>query len=148
MLSESTGRVKRFFASPGILPEDTLCARRQADEVQRRFRLTSSFEIKRVRRLGKSYAHPLLVLIAQRNELATSRFAVSAGRSVGNAVQRNRAKRLLREAIRPLLSDIEPGWDVLLLARQPMEKATFQQSQEALVRLLERSKLLVNGNDY
>ncbi len=147
MLSVSIGRVEFLFASPGVRLEDTPCIRPHILQVQRRFRLTSSNDFKRVRRLGKSYAHPLLVLIAQKNELGILRFAVSAGRRVGNAVRRNRAKRLLREAIRSLIPDIAPGWDFVILARQPMEKATFIQTQEALIRLLQRAKLWVKGNE-
>ena len=109
--------------------------------MKRRFRLTGTKDFKRVRKLGKSYAHPLLVLVALPNELESSRFAVSAGRSVGNSVQRNRAKRLIREALRPLLPDIKPGWDVLLLARHSLAGAEFLQTQEVLKLLLQRSRL-------
>ena len=100
----------------------------------------------RVRRLGKSYAHPLLVLVALPNELGSSRFAVSAGRSVGNAVQRNRAKRLIRESVRPLISRIKPGWDILFLARSSLAAAEFLQAQEAVIQLLQRSQLVENSN--
>lgn len=114
----------------------------QGKLVKRRFRLTKSTDFKRVRRMGKSYAHPLIVLIAHPNEHEHSRFAVAAGRSLGNAVQRNRAKRRLREAIRPLIPLIAPGWDVLVLARRPLLGATFQQCQDALADLLKRARLL------
>ncbi len=67
--------------------------------------------------------------------------------AVGNAVRRNRAKRFLREAVRSLIPEIAPGWDFVILARQPMEKATFIQTREALIRLLQRAKLLVKGNE-
>ncbi len=111
--------------------------------MQRRFRLTGSNDIKRVRRFGKSYAHPLIVLIAKQNERAITRIAVATGRSVGNAVQRNRAKRLIREAVRPLYPRIAPGWDVLLLARQPMAGAAWDQTRDAVHELLQRARLLV-----
>ena len=111
--------------------------------MKRRFRLTSSTDFKRVRRSGKSYAHPLVVLIALPNQLDKSRLAVSAGRSVGNAVHRNRAKRLIREALRPLTVDIVPGWDVVFLARQPISGATFEEVQAASVSLLRRAHLLI-----
>ena len=110
--------------------------------MKRRFRLTSTKDFKRVRRLGKSYAHPLIVLVALPNEQGNSRFAVSAGRSVGNAVQRNRAKRLIREAMRPLIPSVTPGWDVLLLARHALAETEFLTAQGALVLLLQRSRLI------
>ncbi|MGE5220881.1 MAG: ribonuclease P protein component [Omnitrophica WOR_2 bacterium] len=112
--------------------------------MKRRFRLSSSSDYQRVRRKGKSYAHPLIVLIVLPNELEKSRFAVSAGRSVGNAVQRNRAKRLLRESLRPHIPDITSGRDILLLARHAILEASFQEIQAALNVLLRRSHLLEN----
>jgi ribonuclease P protein component len=95
-----------------------------------------------VRRLGKSFAHPLIVLIAQPNDLQQSRFAVSAGRTIGNAVQRNRAKRLIRAALQPLVLVITPGWDLLLMARKPMVTATYSDTIKALHSLLARAELI------
>ena len=114
--------------------------------MKRRFRLTSTKDFKRVRRLGKSYAHPLIVLVALPNGVGTSRFGVSAGRSVGNAVQRNRAKRLIREAVRPLVPNVRPGWDVLFLARYALAEAEFLQAQGAVNLLLQRSRLIEDNH--
>lgn len=83
--------------------------------------------------------------MAMPNGLEDTRFAVAAGRSIGNAVERNRAKRLLREAIRPLLPQVKPGWDVVLLARQPILAAPFPQIRETLHSLLLRARLLKNS---
>jgi ribonuclease P protein component len=115
--------------------------------VKRRFRLTRSTDFKRVRRLGKSYAHPLIVLIALPNELETSRFAVAAGRSVGEAVGRNQAKRRLREALRPFLPAIASGWDVILLGRRPISTASFHEIQQALQALMQRARILKEPHD-
>jgi ribonuclease P protein component len=118
-----------------------------ANRVQRKFRLASSNDYLRVRRTGKSFAHPLAVLVSLPNALGYSRFAVSAGRGVGNAVKRNRAKRLLREAIRSHLNMIAPGWDVVMVARQPLPGAKFQDVDEAVKLLLLRAHLIeVNNN--
>jgi ribonuclease P protein component len=120
---------------------------RLAIRVQRKFRLTSSNDYMRVRRTGKSFAHPLAVLLALPNTFGYSRFAVSAGRRVGNAVKRNRAKRLLREAIRSQMRLIAPGWDVVFVARQPLAQAEFQEVSEAVKLLLLKARLLeVNTN--
>lgn len=95
-----------------------------------------------MRRFGKSYAHPLIVLIALPNEMDISRFATAAGRSIGNAVQRNRAKRILRETVRPQIPMITSGWDVVLLARKPMSTADFRDVEVALNNLLSQANLL------
>ena len=93
----------------------------------------------RVRRSGKSYAHPLLVLIIKAGKDPISRFAVTAGKSVGNAVQRNRAKRLLRAALQEVISDIPPGYQGILIARQPILEVTCQETSLALRSLLEKT---------
>jgi len=110
--------------------------------MKRQFRLTRSTDFQRVRRYGKSYAHPLLVLIALPNQKDITRIGVTAGRSVGNAVQRNRAKRLIRAAIQPYLGVVFPGWDFVLIARHKLNTADFRQTQESLNTLLERAELL------
>ena len=96
--------------------------------------------------MGKSYAHPLLMLVTQPNQSERSRFAVSAGRAVGKAVERNRAKRLIRASILSILESIKPGWDIVLLARRPMAKASFQETCQALANLCERAGLMVGNH--
>lgn len=110
--------------------------------MKRRFRLTRATDFERVRRFGKSYAHPFIVLIALPNETDKSRYAVAAGRSIGNAVQRNRAKRILREKLRPMIPSISAGWDVILLARKPFLMATDDEIKNALSSLLSQANLL------
>ncbi|MCL4257371.1 MAG: ribonuclease P protein component [Anaerolineales bacterium] len=95
-----------------------------------------------MRRLGKSYPHPFVVLVVQANDIARVRVGVAAGRSVGGAVQRNRAKRVLRAAMQPLLERIAPGHDLVLIARAGILASSSQQAQAALERLLRRAKLL------
>jgi ribonuclease P protein component len=110
--------------------------------VKRRFRLTRSTDFQRVRQCGKSYAHPLLVLVVLPNLEENSRFGVTAGRSVGKAVQRNRAKRRLRAAVRVCLPMLHSGWDIIFIARRPILDASFKQIQAAMSMLLRRADLL------
>ena len=116
-------------------------------QVKRRFRLTRSNDFKRVWRSGKSYAHPLVVLFVLASEAPGVRVGVAAGRTVGNAVRRNRAKRLLRAAMQNLYPKIVPGFDLLLIARQPLFSATLTQTHEALFKLLSRARLLSPTHD-
>ena len=110
--------------------------------MQRNFRLTRSEDFKRVRRDGKSYAHPLVVFIVQNNDQPRVRVGVAAGKSVGTAVYRNRAKRLLREVMRSLIPNIASGSDLILIARPALVSATLEDTQRALLNLLQRAKVL------
>jgi ribonuclease P protein component len=122
--------------------------------VQREFRLTRSEDFKRVRRYGKSYAHPLMVLVVQANGeagmpgagLNKLRVGVAAGRTVGNAVKRNRAKRLLRAAMRTLLPELASGWDLILIARPALASSNLNETRQVLLSLLRRSRLIFPSN--
>jgi ribonuclease P protein component len=109
--------------------------------LNRRFRLTRTEDFERVRRQGKPYPHPLVVLIKLANELQRPRIGVAAGRSVGNAVKRNRAKRLLREGMRPLLTEIQPGHDIVLLGRTAINQASGAEVHQALAALVQKASL-------
>lgn len=76
-----------------------------------------------------------------------ARCGVAAGRKLGNAVQRNRAKRLLRSAIHPWLPGLLPGRDLILIARRPILEASFSEIQEALRTVLWRAKLVQETHD-
>ena len=122
--------------------------------MQRKFRLTRSEDFKRVRRSGKSYAHPLVVLIVQTHDQRSNpvdqprvKIGVAAGRTVGTAVHRNRAKRLLREAMRSLIPNIASNLDLILIARPGLVTATLEETRRALLTLLERAKILISTNE-
>lgn len=110
--------------------------------LKRGVRLQKPADFKRVRRQGKSHAHPFVVLISRPNDLGIVRVGVSAGKRVGNAVQRNRAKRLLRAAMAPLLEAIQPGQDIVLLARKGILDAGSPRVREVLEGLAKRAKLI------
>ncbi len=110
--------------------------------MRRRYRLRSKERFQQVRRQGRSYKHRLLVLVVLPNDLPYSRFGFTASKRVGNAVKRNRARRLMREAMRLRLERIQPGWDVVCIARPPMAQATFHDVQAACDELLARARLL------
>ncbi len=110
--------------------------------MRRRYRLRSKERFQQVRRQGRSYKHRLLVLVVLPNGLPYSRFGFTASKRVGNAVKRNRARRLMREAMRLRLEKVHPGWDVVCIARPPIVQASFHEVQAACDELLARARLL------
>jgi ribonuclease P protein component len=110
--------------------------------VKRAFRLAKSTDFERVRSSGKSFPHPLLVLLVAPNDCDQVRIGVAAGRSLGCAVKRNRAKRLLRASIEPLAPGVAKGWDVILLARRELLDAGLDKIRGAMELLLKKAGLL------
>lgn len=109
--------------------------------MQKRFRLRTDAQFRRVRGSGRSWPGPLLVLYALPNDEGVTRVGLSAGKRVGKAVTRNRIKRLLREAVRQRLGVIKQGYDLILIARAPIATATYREVVAAVEQLLRRSQL-------
>ena len=107
--------------------------------MQRHHRLTGEKRISAVHRNGRSAANGLLVFRTSPNGLDRSRFCFIAAKRVGNAVVRNRVKRRLRELVRN--SQIDPGWDVIIMARRGAGEAEFAKLESAVANLTRRSKL-------
>lgn len=110
--------------------------------MNRSFSLRGGADFQRVWDDGKSWSHPLVILRARANGTERCRFGFVAGKKVGNAVARNRAKRLLREATRQRLTTIAPGWDIILIARGGAGKAEFKDVESAVASLFDRASLI------
>jgi ribonuclease P protein component len=86
----------------------------------RRRRLSRSAEFDRVYREGRSHAGRHLVLYSfprEGDDDAAPRLGLSVGRKVGGAVERNKVKRLLREAFWQSEERLPPGHDFVVVAR-------------------------------
>ncbi len=92
---------------------------------------------------GRAWSHALLILRARTNGTEKNRFGFVVGKKVGKAAQRNRVKRLMREAVRHRRDTLSRGWDIILIARGGADKAEWKDIDAALGNLLERARLIV-----
>lgn len=92
-------------------------------------------------------SHPLLAARILRTDLEMTRFGMATGRALGSAVIRNRIRRRIREVLRAMEADIQPGWDVLLIARPALVAADHQTLVTTLRRQLGRSGVLGGPKD-
>lgn len=108
--------------------------------MKKRERLRARKDFVTVYRRGRAWANQFLVLRALPSDLPHHRCGFVVSKRVGKAVVRNRLKRRLREALRPLI--VQPGWDLILLARPPAAGASYHELRQAIVNLLSRARLL------
>jgi ribonuclease P protein component len=85
--------------------------------IARDLRLRREREFDLVRTRGATQTSRYFVLKVLPNDLEHNRYGFAAGKRLGNAVQRNRAKRLMREAVRLYHPTLAQGYDVVLIAR-------------------------------
>lgn len=91
---------------------------------------------------GKAFVHPLLILYVRKNKEKVSRIGITTGKKVGGAVQRNRCRRIIREAYRPLCSRITRHVDLVFVARKATVDSTSKQLHEVITQLLTKAELL------
>jgi len=105
--------------------------------------LTKSVQYALVYKEGKSWVSSSMVMKALPNGLSLSRYGFSISKRVGNAVTRNRVKRLLREILR--LTPLEPGWDIIFIARPAAATTKYAELKKSVESLLSRAQLLMEN---
>ncbi|MGQ9598629.1 MAG: ribonuclease P protein component [Anaerolineae bacterium] len=120
---------------------------RLSHRMRKKYRLRTSADFERLRQEGQTWVHPLLILSTLPNGLLYNRFGFIVGRRLGRATQRNRIKRRMREAVRLRIQkgEIVTGWDLVFVARYPIQQATFHQIYEAVGVLMRRAGLISEG---
>lgn len=117
-------------------------------ELKIRFRLCKQGILRKnkhfqiVYKTGKSYSNKMLVLYVMPKSDSLRRVGFAAGKRLGNAVIRNRVKRLLREAYRLHQHRLMNGVDLLLVGRQPLVHAGLANVNKALLDLSQRAKIM------
>jgi ribonuclease P protein component len=112
--------------------------------VEREYRLRRAGDIERVRKTGRSWAVGPVVLVAAPgpDPAGVTRSSFITGKKIGGAVERNRARRQMREAVRALRPQIAGGWDLVWIARPSIHNQEFGRISGAVQECLRRARLL------
>jgi len=97
--------------------------------------LRSVSDFQQIQSHSRSRSHPLLLMRYRRNGLDRTRYGISTGRKIGPAVVRNGVRRRLRTILRALNLEVQPGFDILLVAR-PAAAGVKQAELEVALRQL------------
>jgi ribonuclease P protein component len=110
--------------------------------MQHDLRLRHTHHFQRLRREGRSYPRPLMVMSIAPNMLAHNRYGLITSKHIGKAVKRNRLRRRMREAVRLLHPQLKSGYDIVFVARLPLVKQPFDIVQRTISDLFQQAGLL------
>jgi ribonuclease P protein component len=106
--------------------------------IARDMRLRSKRDFERTRSRGRSWNNRLAVIVVNPNDLDHNRYGFATGKKIGGAVERNRAKRLFREAVRHEDPNLGQGHDIIFIARNSFRDDTSLDEVTEAVRNLTR----------
>lgn len=109
-------------------------------------KIKRTWQFRKIYKEGVKYFDNLFVLYVLPNNTQEIRIGLTVTKKVGISVQRNRIKRLIREVFRSL-SEIEPGNDLVIIARKAALNLKYSQVQASLNSLLYRARILRSGRN-
>ncbi|ASA24995.1 ribonuclease P protein component [Paenibacillus donghaensis] len=106
-------------------------------------RLRNRADFSRVYRHGKSFAnHQFVVYWFNKKEVERFRLGVSVSKKVGNAVVRNRMRRVVKEIVRLHQEEIVDGLDMVFIVRKGALSKEYAELNKSVLHVLRKAKLL------
>jgi ribonuclease P protein component len=90
---------------------------------------------------GKSIGERYIVLFYRRNNLSYNRTAFLASKKVGNSVERNRARRLMKESYRFFRDNINTGYDLIFIARNSINGKKQKDVEKSIRNAITKARL-------
>ncbi len=114
--------------------------------MQRKFRLKKRAAFAYVYKKGEKSAVQDMILLAARSREGL-KIGLSVSKKVGNAVTRNRVKRLLREGLVPLTDRLDRGYMYVIVAKPSLAKKNYFEVRDELGRLFSKAGKLNGEGD-
>jgi len=110
--------------------------------MEKKFRLRKNEDFKNVYKDGKNYWNRNLVLYKKKNGLDYSRIGFSITKKFGNSVERNRAKRRLKEVCRLNFYNIKDGYDIIIIPKKNIVDINYKELKSAMLHIFKISRLI------
>ena len=104
--------------------------------------LCENYMFLRLYRSGKSLVTPWVVVYFRKNDLDVNRLGITTSKKIGGAVQRNRARRIVKEAYRLIEPQLKKGFDVVIVVRKKAVYGKMWDIKRSLEYVLKNSPLI------
>lgn len=106
--------------------------------------LKENKDFRRLYYRGKSFASPCLVTYAMKSKNGGVRYGITTSKKIGNAVERNRSRRVIRAALSEIEDSITGNWDIVFVARSKTSKVKMQRVLQEMTEHFEKLGV-ING---
>ena len=104
--------------------------------------ITRNSDFARAYKRGKALVHSQVVIYILKNRQGTTRVGITASKKIGGAVQRNRARRVIRYALLDVLPKNSGNWDFVFVARRQTPHIKSQHLAKTIQMLLSQSGMV------
>ena len=105
--------------------------------------INQSRDFQKIYARGKFFVSPVLVSYIMKSRRGSSlRIGITTSKKTGNAVRRNRSRRVIREAFRALRAGVSPGYDLVFVARAKTPFVKTGDVQRAMEQHLRNAGIL------
>lgn len=106
------------------------------------FRLKKKYEFNYIYKKGKSSHTKELTLFYSKNKNNHKRVGFSVSKKYGNAVERNRIKRVLREVLRQMLPNLKDEFNYIFIVKNEIKSKEFNQIFKIVNNILDKNDLI------
>ena len=111
--------------------------------MQKNYRIKKSSEIEQVMKNGRSKANPYFILYKyKKTDNENFRIAISVGKKSGNAVERNKVKRYIRNVTTEHKQTIDSNYDYFVIARKGVKELDYVSFKEKLEQLYKKMDII------
>ena len=110
--------------------------------LKKKYRLTKRKQFNYIYRKGRSAASDILTLVFSYCKMKNIKVGFSASKKVGGSVQRHRALRLMREAVKPFIDKMTPNHNYIFVAKDTLLGKHLEEIKKSVRHVLTRAGLL------
>ena len=109
--------------------------------------LKSNPDFRRLYNRGKAITNPALVVYYTKNRAGICRIGITTSKKIGNAVERNRSRRVIKEAFRSVCPSLKPEYDIVLVARSKTKYVKSTRLTEIMNDIFTKEGMFVTEGD-